>query len=139
MENIDEDGDGRKEMLIPKGVELLQLPDYIPPRKDVWLDGECARTNTIPEYAPLPCTSSNSSHPHTPSFTLNLGVEESPLGALTPLTPPTPGGRWFDPIQGDHEYDLNKGTQKPSERNGEYIDGDCAIWYPSSVPPMSTS
>ncbi|KDQ25246.1 hypothetical protein PLEOSDRAFT_159901 [Pleurotus ostreatus PC15] len=31
---------GRKPMLIPiptdKGVELLQLPDYIPPRKDVW-------------------------------------------------------------------------------------------------------
>ncbi|KAF7422993.1 hypothetical protein PC9H_011157 [Pleurotus ostreatus] len=30
----------RKPMLIPiptdKGVELLQLPDYIPPRKDVW-------------------------------------------------------------------------------------------------------
>ncbi|KAG5220139.1 hypothetical protein IMY05_C4668000100 [Salix suchowensis] len=64
------------------------------------------RLDSIPEYAPLSIVSS--SYPYTPSsytpyppsasssynsypsFSLNLGVEESPLGALTPLTPMTP-------------------------------------------------
>ncbi|KAJ8691008.1 hypothetical protein PTI98_010624 [Pleurotus ostreatus] len=202
----------RKPMLIPiptdKGVELLQLPDYIPPRKDVWRelragddeeerggekdggdggdgdDGERGEGGEggDDEYAPLsivkPYTpsSSHSTHPYNhinnnnnnnnntnnnpssynpynpypshpshpshsssfanntsananasggyPSFTLNLGVEESPLGALTPLTPltpRTPGGRWFEPVLGQGQ---GQGQGQGEERDDEDEDDE---------------
>ncbi|KAF4581590.1 hypothetical protein EYR40_009873 [Pleurotus pulmonarius] len=164
-------------------------PPPRPPRPKLTL-----RLDSIPEYAPLsivtPYTPSYASHPSQsqtynstqshiltynsrppssasyPSFTLNLGVEESPLGALTPLTPltpmtpRTPGGRWFDPVQpqpihaepdsdaeGRGEADTentttypskNKSKNKGKQRAGEYLDGDCGICFEEAVAPTLT-
>ncbi|KAF9495961.1 hypothetical protein BDN71DRAFT_1446894 [Pleurotus eryngii] len=109
------------------------------------------RLDSIPEYAPLSIVSS--SYPYTPSsytpyppsasssynsypsFSLNLGVEESPLGALTPLTPMTPrtpGGRWFDPVQ------PSDNQRQSSERDG-VSEADSSTPFDARVIPNNAN